>query len=291
MKKIFTAVALWAASCSAFAQMNMTFTGISDVTAKQLSSGCTLVEFPVGTDLSAVMAKASFTVDGAAVDASQIVPNPATLSLTDGQEVTLLYKGKGYGFKFSEGKYFTAVFLSDPHIEHSGHDATTVANMQAYVSNIVNMGKTGGAAFRFDALPGYIPSCDIAFSTGDMDEDSKKNDDEFKTAHAGFASAGIPFITMCGNHDLVPDYWTGESGDKGLTYGINSGGSYANDVALSTVESYRKALSGYGISDVETITDGTDIPSSTPSRSRSTAFASTSARPIGFRNPIKSRHL
>ncbi len=257
MKKIFMAVTLWAALCPVFAQMDMTFTGISDVTTKQLSTGCTLVEFPVGTDLTSVMAKAAFTVDGTAIDASQIVPNPSTLSLTDGEEITLLYKGKGYGFKFSEGKYFTAVFLSDPHIEHTGHDATSVADMQSYVSKIVNMGKTGGAAFAFDALPGYIPSCDIAFSTGDMDADSKKNDDEFVTAHAGFATAGIPFVTMCGNHDLVPDYWTGEDGSKGLTSGINDGGSYANDIALSTVESYRNALTDYGISDVETITDGT----------------------------------
>lgn len=256
MKKIFMAVAVWATLCPAFAQMGMTFAGISDVTTKQLSTGCTLVEFPVGTDLSAVMAKATFTVDGTAVEASQIVPNPSTLSLTDGQEVTLLYKGKGYGFKFSEGKYFTAVFLSDPHIEHTGHDATSVANMQSYVAKIVNMGKSGGATFSFDTFPGYVPSCDIAFSTGDMDADSKTDDNDFNTAHAGFATAGIPFVTMCGNHDLVPDYWTGENPDKGLTYG-SSGGSAANDAALSTVESYRKALANYGISDVETITDGT----------------------------------
>lgn len=101
MKKTFMAVTLWAALCPVFAQMSMTFTGISDVTTKQLSTGCTLVEFPVGTDLTSVMAKAAFMVDGTAIDASQIVPNPSTLSLADGEEIMLLYKGKGYGFKFS----------------------------------------------------------------------------------------------------------------------------------------------------------------------------------------------
>ncbi len=257
MKKIFTFAALLAMASSAFAQMSMTFTGIDGVTTKSLSSGCTLIELPVGTDMASVMAKATFTVDGTSVDASQIVPNPSTLSLTDGKEVTFLYKGKAYGFKFSEGKYFTAVFLSDPHTAQNDHDGTSVANMQTYVSRIVSMGKSGGAIFSFDALPGYVPSCDIAFSTGDMDADSKTDDDDFKTAHAGFANANIPFVTMCGNHDLVPDYWTGDDGDAGLTYGIKNGGSYANDVALATVETYRKNLSNYGISDVETITDGT----------------------------------
>ncbi len=254
MKKIFTFAALLAMASSAFAQMAMTFTGIDGVSTKNLSSGCTLIELPVGTDMTNVMARASFTVDGTSVDASQIVPNPSTLSLTDGKEVTFLYKGKAYGFKFSEGKYFTAVFLSDPHTAQTDHDGTSVANMQTYVSRIVAMGKSGGAIFSFDALPGYVPSCDIAFSTGDMDADSKTDDNDFNTAHAGFATAGIPFVTMCGNHDLVPDYWTGDDGDKGLTYG---GGLPANNAALATVESYRNALSNYGISDVETITDGT----------------------------------
>lgn len=258
MKKIFTFAALLAMASSAFAQMAMTFTGIDGVSTKNLSNGCTLIELPVGTDMTSVMAKATFTVDGTSVDASQIVPNPSTLSLTDGKEVTFLYKGKAYGFKFSEGKYFTAVFLSDPHMEQgSDHDGTSTSDMQNYVSRIVAMGKSGGAIFSFDALPGYVPSCDIAFSTGDMDADSKTDDNDFNTAHAGFATAGIPFVTMCGNHDLVPDYWTGDDGDKGLTYGLKSGGSYANDIALATVETYRKALSNYGISDVETITDGT----------------------------------
>ena len=53
------------------------------VSTKTLNTGCTLVEFPVGTDLKTVMSQASFIVDGSPVDASSIIPNPATLSLKD----------------------------------------------------------------------------------------------------------------------------------------------------------------------------------------------------------------
>ena len=228
------------------------------VTTKNLRNGVTLVEFPVGTDLATVMSKVSgVTVGGSTVNTSEIIPNPSTVSLTDDCEMTFLYQGKAYGFHFSEGKYFTAVFTTDPHIgQEPTHDGTVIATMQAYVSKIVNIGKSGGAQFTFSALPGYVPTCDIAISLGDMDEDSKKNSDDFNKAHKGYADANIPLVVMCGNHDLVPDYWDGEKGDKGLTYGP-TGGSTCNDMSISTTDSYRTALSSYGITDAETITGGT----------------------------------
>lgn len=264
-RKLFCiAMMLTAMVSQAYAQMTMSFPTISGgASTKTLNTGCTLVEFPVGTDLKTVMSQASFTVDGSPVDASSIIPNPATLSLEDDQSVTFLYKGKAYGFRFSEGKYFTAVFLSDPHIGQDGHDGTSVADMQKYVGKIVNMGKESGAIFGFDALPGYVPTCDIAFSTGDMDADNSKSHNDFKSAHAGFAAAGIPFISMCGNHDLVPDYWTGENPDKGLTIGIGSGMS-SNKLSLELIDEYRNNLSKYGISDAKVIADKTSYAQFNP---------------------------
>ena len=257
MKSRFLSIALSLAALTASAQMTVTFTGVDGVATSVMSTGQTLVQLPLGTDLATVMQKASFAVDGATVATSDIVPNPSALSLTDGQKVTFLYRGKAYGFQFSEGKYFTVVFTTDPHAGQAANaDGSSVASIQGYVSRIVNMGKVGGDTFSFDALPGYVPQCDIAISMGDMDADSKTDDNDFKTAHAGYATAGIPFLTMCGNHDLVPDYWTGDNPDKGLTWG-SSGGSAANDAALATVKSYRTALSNYGITDVQTFTDNT----------------------------------
>ncbi|MBR5655705.1 MAG: dockerin type I repeat-containing protein [Prevotella sp.] len=232
--------------------MTFEFSGVN-TTTKNLTNGTTLVEFPVGTDFASVM-KSGLTVkvEGLTVSTAEIVPNPSTLSLTDDEEVVFLYRGTAYQFKFSEGKYFTAVFLSDPHIAQNGHDGTSVEDMQAYISRIVNMGNNDGPHFAFDALPGYVPTCDIAFSLGDMDGDSEKTGSDFKTAHQGFNQAGIPFITLCGNHDLVPDYWTGESPDYGLTLS----GASCNDIALDVVSDQRATAKNYGIENVDIISDG-----------------------------------
>ena len=240
------------------------------VTTKNLRNGVTLVEFPVGTDLATVMSKVSgVTVGGSTVKTSEIIPNPSTVSLTDDCEMTFLYQGKAYGFHFSEGKYFTAVFTTDPHIgQEQTHDGTAIATMQAYVSKIVNIGKSDGAQFTFSALPGYVPTCDIAISLGDMDKDNQTSSTDFKTAHQGYADANIPLVVMCGNHDLVPDYWDGEKGDKGLTYGLGNtiswGGMNSNNMSITTTDSYRNALKTYGITDATPITYGTSYKQFNP---------------------------
>lgn len=83
-RKLFSiAMMLTVMVSQAYAQMTMSFPNIGGVSTQTLNTGCTLVEFPVGTDLKTVMSQASFTVDGISVDASSIIPNPATLSLED----------------------------------------------------------------------------------------------------------------------------------------------------------------------------------------------------------------
>ena len=253
--------ALLLTAIGARAQMTLSFSAL-ETTTQALSDGATLVEFPLGTDLSTVMQTVSVSVDGQEVDNDLITPNPATLALEDDQVVVLNYQGTAYQFHFSEGKYFTAVILSDPHIEHTGHDATTVSDMQAYVANIVAMG-SGGTRFCFDALEGYVPQCDLVLSLGDMDADSKTDVSEFTTAHAGFNAAGVPFVTLLGNHDIVPDYWTGSDPDKGLTYGT-TGGSACNNVAFAVVEAEADTAQTNGIENYQQITDGTSHKQAKP---------------------------
>lgn len=73
--------------------------------------------------------------------------------------------------------------------------------------------------------------------------------------------AGIPFITIVGNHDLVPDYWTGENGEKGLTYGMGNsfswGGMNSNELALKIVSEQWAMAVNNGIGEVKTLNDGT----------------------------------
>ena len=253
---LYTFLALAGFPVLASAQMVFTFPPTAGVMTEQLTTGATLVEFPLGTDLSTVMQQAEVTIDGRQVEVSELSPRPDTLTVADGQQVVFTYGGKAYAFQFSNGQYFTAVFTSDPHVSQNGHDETTVTEMRGYVKQIAAMGKAGGPRLAFTSLPGYLPHCDIAFSLGDMDADSRHDDNDFAVAHAGFHQAGIPFITMAGNHDCVPDYWTGANGDPGLTFGFNDGGSYANDIARATVEHYCDTAQTHGVESLETITDG-----------------------------------
>lgn len=117
--------------------------------------------------------------------------------------------------------YFTAVIFSDPHVDQTDHDGADASTFSAYCETILNLGKSenGGKRYQFNALPGYTPKADIVFCLGDMDQDNEKSGASFKAAFHKLNAAGIPFITMLGNHDVVPDYWTGDNPDEGLTWG------------------------------------------------------------------------
>ncbi len=175
------------------------------------------------------------------------------------QSVSAPLKANGSGNEANN--YFTAVILSDPHVEQTGHDGGTVGTFQNYCQAIIDLGKAngGGKTYQFNALPGYTPKADIVFCLGDMDEDNEKSGANFKAAFHKLNEAGIPFITMLGNHDVVPDYWTGDNPDKGLTWGLGStdGGSGSNDVAMKLIRAQVDTATANGISDVEWITDGT----------------------------------
>ena len=91
----------------------------------------------------------------------------------------------------------------------------------------------------------------------DKEEDASSPGQYYKDATAAFNTAGIPFITLLGNHDLAPDYWTGENGGNGLTYG-STGGSGYNDKSIAIVKEHRTQAQNNGISDVNIFKD-TDL--------------------------------
>lgn len=156
-------------------------------------------------------------------------------------------------FAASDRGYFTVVIFSDPHVTQSS--GATVEELQGYVRNIVEMGKVGGAKFTFSKAPdGFIPKADLVFCLGDMDPDSEKSGASFKSAIQGLNDANIPFITIAGNHDLVPDYWNG--GDLGLTWGP-TGGSSCNDVALNLVSNQYETAKKNGLTDASRIAHNT----------------------------------
>ena len=164
-------------------------------------------------------------------------------------------KNKVNGSGTEADNYFTAVIFSDPHVEQTDHDGASAATFATYSKAIANLGKSGGKIYQFNSLPGYTPTADIVFCLGDMDGDSEKTGSSFKAAFHYLNAAGIPFITMVGNHDVVPDYWTGDNPDKGLTWGSN-GGSYCNDIARAIVEAQCDTAVMHGIENYKKFSDG-----------------------------------
>lgn len=235
-KGFFLLFSLLFFSLAAWSQMTFTY-AVEPLSQTRQADGAVLVTFPAGTNLQGVITGVS--VNGKTVTTDMVVPNPTTTLVRQKELETFVYLNKAYSFRFTTledaSKIFKVIIFSDPHIEQGSYDGTSVGNMQTYVKNMV------------DAKPA------IVFCLGDMDQDSEFSGNNFRNAVKGFLDAGIPFITMCGNHDLVPDYW--EGGDYGVTYGIgNNGGHNANVKSLNMVTEYLNEAKKHGVS-VEIIRD------------------------------------
>lgn len=259
MKKIKRLMALVAAAfmaASGWAQMEITFSGL-EATQSTMADGSTLVQLPAGTDLNTIGDKMSVTIGGTKItDLSKITPNPTETFITEGEIETFVYDGKAYSFRFLAGEYFTMVIFSDPHVDTED----IKKNVSAKTAAIAAMGTASGKKFTFSKAPSwYVPKADIVFCLGDMDEDKEKDASSpgqyYKDATAAFNTAKIPFITLYGNHDLAPDYYDGDNGDAGLTWGINDGGSYFNDKSIAIVKSHLSQAQTNGISEVNIFKD------------------------------------
>ncbi|MBR6628997.1 MAG: metallophosphoesterase [Bacteroidaceae bacterium] len=253
-KRFFGLIAAALLATSSWAQtMTFEYAGGVTASASEMSDGSWLMQLPAGTDLNNAIT--GVKVNDVAVDAASVTPDPTKTVITDGEIETFVYDGKAYSFRFIAGEYFTAVFFSDPHV-----DTDAIKNTLAtQVNNMVNMNKPGGKVVTFTKAPkGYVATTDIAFCLGDMDEDKEEDASSpgqyYKDATAAFNTAGIPFISLLGNHDLAPDYWTGEDGSAGLSYG-STGGSGYNDKSIAIVEEHLAQAQTNGISDVNVFTD------------------------------------
>ena len=247
-KRFLGLIAAVLLATSAWAQM--TFTYSATATESTMTDGSTLVQFAGGTNLNGGIIT-GVKVGGTTVQPSGITPDPTKTFITEGEIETFVYNGKAYSFRFMAGQYFTAVMFSDPHVAQDNYEGTSVENMQDFVSKILKLGKEGGKTITFEEAPGYVPTTDIAFCLGDMDKDSENFGNNFKNAMNGFNDAGIPFITIAGNHDLVPDHWHDSDNNPALT----SGGRTANTAALNLIKNQYNQAANFGGFTIETITD------------------------------------
>lgn len=265
--KIFaTAVAaalVWSfAIQTAWGQMTFSLKGVaySDVASRN-AKGLTTVTLPAGTSLSGLIT--AVQVDGVAVDASKVTPNPTTTTINYDELKVFTYNNRAYGFRFAEDVWFCAVFISDCHTNQTDHDGTSASDLTAIMNNICAMGQDGTKKVTFTAAPNITPKTSIIFCLGDIDQD--KGDDGSSGTHSNFLNAtaevaktaGIPFIFIAGNHDFSPDYWGSGNSDKGVTYG-SSGGSHADDQTITAIKNNNTYWNSLGVFDenIEYFTGG-----------------------------------
>lgn len=256
-KRLLTMLLASCFACgSMLAQMAFSFTGLEATTA-QNNDGTISVMLPSGTDLNALGQQMTVTVDGQTVNPALITPNPTTTFITDGEIEVFTYQQKAYAFRFTTSQYFTVVMFSDSHIDLTGdHAGATSADMTAYVNNIINMGKAGGKQFSFDAAP-IMPVADLVLCLGDLEGD-RSDYSKFKSATSALNSAGIPFVTILGNHDIEPDYYDDATNGRTFT------GRLYNDKAFSLVDDQLAEAQKHGISEVTRFTDGTSHKQAKP---------------------------
>lgn len=254
MLKRFNILILFCIVCiCGTAQMTFTLNGIAyEEVAERNSKGFTTITLPAGTNLSGLVT--GIKVDGKTVAASQVKPNPMTTTWNYGELKVFVYNNKAYGFRIEEDVWFCGVFISDCHINQgSSHDGTSSEDMTRIMNNIIAMGKDGSkkVSFTTEGATNIVPKASIIFCLGDIDQD--KGDDGSNGSHDNFLNAtaevakaaGVPFIFIAGNHDLSPDYWTGDDPD----YGVTSSGANADNKTISAIVDNNSYWNGTGVFD------------------------------------------
>lgn len=214
------------------------------------SNGTQNLVFPAGTNLNALGLTAE--VPAGAV----VTPNPADAVIQDNElEIfTVTYSDgtkRAFPYRFTAGRWFTAILFGDPEVNLTDrpNNNATEANLTKWANNIVAMHNSG--KFSFTANKHITPKADIVICMGDMDGDSETSGSAIKNSLFNvFTAANIPFITMAGNHDLVPDYWGSDTSDKGIKSNIG-GGYAANNFALNLVTDYLNTAKNNGIENVQ----------------------------------------
>jgi hypothetical protein len=112
---------------------------------------------------------------------------------------------------------------------------------------MVNMATT--QKFTYDTYSYIKPLTSIVFSLGDCDADRNDHTDITKIFNQ-VTNAGIPLITLFGNHDWDPEEW----GDG--SYGFTSTGNSINEATVSLVKKFVTESSGLtnGVSNVQYFT-------------------------------------
>lgn len=174
-----------------------------------------------------------------------ISPNPDEISVEDGKRLIFTVtsesgKKQQYQYYVTLDNWFTVIITGDSEFNMRSNSAEKVSS---YVHKAINIEKT--SSYRYSTYSFIKPKTELFILAGDMDKDRGGSLDEFDAVFKQVTDAGIPMITLYGNHDWEPDYW--EDGSVGYSY---LSGLPSNKRTLKIVNTYLERSRELGITDV-----------------------------------------
>ncbi|MDR0427153.1 MAG: hypothetical protein LBH12_00965 [Dysgonamonadaceae bacterium] len=196
------------------------------------------------TDLSAARLTASIP------DGATISPNPSTVTIRDGEPVNFYVTSENgeraeYQCTVYLDNWFTVIVCGDSEIGMRSNDT---GKMQEYVRKAINI--RNYPEYKYSKYSFIAPSTSLFIMAGDMDGDRGGELSVFDNVFKQVTDAGIPLITISGNHDWEPDYWD----DNSAGYSYLGGGFSSNKRTLNVVDTYISRSQSLGISDVHVFT-------------------------------------
>ncbi|MDH8700725.1 hypothetical protein M2138_000056 [Dysgonomonadaceae bacterium PH5-43] len=189
------------------------------------------------------LSKAKFDVN--LPKGATISPDPATIKVEDSKEVEFTVTAENgevtkYKTTVFLNNWFTVIVCADSEINMRNNSSD---KMKEYVKKMINIHNY--PEYKYSNYNFVTPKTELVIMAGDMDQDRGGSLDDFDYVFKQVIDAGIPFITIYGNHDWEPDYWGDDS--RGYTYdGVSS-----NDRTLNVCNTYISRSEKLGITNVE----------------------------------------
>ena len=179
---------------------------------------------------------------------ASISPNPAAVTIADGTTISFTVTSESghkatYQYVVTLDNWFTAIICADSEIDMRSNNTQTT---KQYVNKAINI---HNYAYSYSTYDFITPKTELMIMAGDMDKDRGGQLSDFDNVFKQVTDAGIPMITISGNHDWEPDYFDdGSAGYLSLT------GLPSNKRTLNVVSTYLNRSKNLGVSNAHVFT-------------------------------------
>ncbi|WP_163629812.1 hypothetical protein [Paludibacter sp. 221] len=186
-------------------------------------------------------------------EGASISPDPSKVTISDGAKINFKVTSENgetvtYQYTFYLDNFFTMIVGADSEIDMRNN---SVSALQEYTKKIINL---HNYSYSYSDYSFIKPKTSLFIMAGDMDSDRGGQLSTFDNVFKQVTDAGIPMITIYGNHDWDPEYWGNDGNDEGYTYT----GWQSNERTWNVVNTYIERSKNLGVSDVHVFYSGHD---------------------------------